>query len=332
MPITSHDVARLASVSQATVSRALRNDPRISPATRERVREAAEALGYVPSELGRSLSTRATHQIAMVADLENPLYPRLVAPIHDALFDLGYRMVVLAERGDEMATYERLLDRSVDGAILTTSLLRSSLPYRLHDQGVPFVQLNRVSELVDADSVIADNAGGATQAARLLLRLGHRKIGAILGPAETSSARDREAGFTAVLHDAERSIPSRWVYRGTGFTYEDGHAGLRAIMRRKDRPTAVFCANDMVAVGALNGAVELGVRVPEDLAIVGFDDLDIASWPCFQLTTVRVDLHGMAQHAAELLVKRLADGGNDKPVREAFPTELVLRHTHAPGD
>ncbi|MGI9147080.1 MAG: LacI family DNA-binding transcriptional regulator [Chloroflexota bacterium] len=328
MVVTSHDVARLAGVSQPTVSRALRGDQPVSEATRQRVARAAEALGYVPSEVGRSLSTRATRQIAMGADLENPLYPGLVAPIHDALMDLGYRMVVLAERGDEASTYERLLDRSVDGAILTTSLLRSSLPYRLHQRGLPFVQLNRVSDLVDADSVTADNWAGANAVAHLLLDFGHRKIGAIFGPAETSTARDREAGFREVLEDGGVALPARRVYRGSAFSYADGNEGFTQLLRRRDHPTAVVCANDIVAVGALNAAVELGIRVPQDLTVIGFDDLDVAAWPCFRLTTVRIDLHAMARRAAELLVKRLG-GDESGPVHERFPAELVLRHTHA---
>lgn len=330
MSVTSHDVARLAGVSQPTVSRALRGDARVTEATRRRVREAAAALGYVPSEAGRSLSTRATHQIAMVADLENPLYPRLVAPIHDTLIDLGYRMVVLAERGDDISTFERLLDRSVDGAILTTSLLHSSLPWRLHARGLPFVQLNRASDLVDADSVTADNPAGAAAVARLFLGAGHRKIGAIFGPAETSTSRGREAGFRDVLQDAEVALPSRWVRHGTAFAYADGHAGFTAIMHGPDCPTAVFCANDMMAVGALNAAAELGIRVPDSVAMVGFDDLDVASWPCFRLTTVRIDLQAMARRAAELIVKRLADPGAEI-IHETFPAGLVERATHAPA-
>ena len=328
MAVTSHDVARLAGVSQPTVSRALRGDARVAEATRQRVREAAAALGYVPSEVGRSLSTRATHQIAMVADLENPLYPRLVAPIHDTLISLGYRMVVLAERGDDISTYERLLDRSVDGAILTTSLLYSDLPWRLHDRGLPFVQLNRASDLVDSDSITADNRAGAAAVARLFLGAGHRKLGAIFGPAETSTSRDREAGFRDTLQDADVAVPSRWVRRGTAFTYSDGYAGFTAIMQGPDHPSAVFCANDMVAVGALNAAAELGIPVPGQVAVAGFDDLDVASWPCFRLTTVRIDLEAMARRAAEMVVKRLDDPGAAM-VHETFPAALVERATSA---
>ncbi|MYW02815.1 LacI family DNA-binding transcriptional regulator, partial [Streptomyces sp. SID3343] len=139
MSVTSRDVARLAGVSQPTVSRALRDDPRVSHEARTRVLAAARELGYVPSELGRSLSTSATRQVALVADIGNMLYPVLMGPVHDRLLAGGYRMLMLAEQGDEAPEYERLLDRSIDGAILTTTLLNSSLPYELHRRGLPFV-------------------------------------------------------------------------------------------------------------------------------------------------------------------------------------------------
>ncbi|WP_229674376.1 LacI family DNA-binding transcriptional regulator [Nakamurella endophytica] len=325
--MTSHDVARLAGVSQPTVSRALRPDSPVSARTRERVRKAAETLGYVPSELGRSLATRSTRQIAMVADLENPLYPRLVGPLHDAFAAEGFRMVLLAEREERLDEVTRLFDGSVDGAVLTTSQLLSPLPGELQRRGIPFVQLNRVSELVEADSVTADNAAGGRAVAALLAGAGHRTIGAVLGPRETSSARERERGFRAGLRAAGITLPARQVVRGW-FSYAVGYDGLHRLLSAPEPPTAVFCINDIVAVGALNAARERGLAVPGDLTVVGFDDLDIASWPVFDLTTVRIDFAAMARRAAELLLRRL--GSPDAaPVHERFPVEPVLRRTHA---
>src|SRR4051794_17762126 len=193
--VTSRDVARLAGVSQPTVSRALRGDGRIAEATRARIQQVASDLGYVPSEPGRSLSTRSTRQIAMVADFENPLYPTLVGPLHDRFAEHGYRMVLLAGRGDDQVTYARLLDRSVDAAVLTTTMVDSSLSQLLLERRLPFVELNRRSGLPGANSLTADNAGGAASCARLLISLGHRRIGSIFGPERTSTARDRETGF-----------------------------------------------------------------------------------------------------------------------------------------
>ncbi len=327
MGVTSHDVARLAGVSQPTVSRALRGDGRIAQATRERIEKAAAELGYVPSELGRSLSTRSTRQIAMVADLESPLYPTLVGPLHDRFARHGYRMVLLAERGDDQVTYARLLDRSVDAAVLTTTLLGSSLSQLLLDRALPFVELNRLSGLSGAASLTADNVGGAASCVDLLVGLGHRRIGAIFGPEATSTARDREAGFRAALAAAGLVLAPEHTSRGW-FTYDDGVHGFTELMAAPVRPTAIFCGNDMVAVGALNRALELGVDVPGEVSLVGFDDVPIASWPSFALTTVRVDLASMAAAAADRLVRQLSKEP-DAQVLQPYPTELVLRRTHA---
>jgi LacI family transcriptional regulator len=328
MTATSHDVARLAGVSQPTVSRALRGDSRVAEATRQRVLLAAADLGYVPSELGRSLSTRSTRQIAMVADVRNALYPALVEPLHDRFAEHGLRMVLLAEHGDDEATYERLLDRSVDGVILTTSLIGSSLSKRLLDRGLPFVELNRLSGRRKVDGVAADNRGGATAVAQLLLRGGHRRVGAVFGSGEASTSAEREAGFRAALEEAGVDLPDTAVARG-GFGYEDGERGFASVMRGRRAPTAVFCVGDLVAVGALNQALRMGLTVPDDVAIVGFDDIAMAAWPCFNLTTARIDLFGMAVAAADLLVSRV--GGDTSRARtRVFPAELVLRGTHTP--
>jgi LacI family transcriptional regulator len=326
MTATSHDVARLAGVSQPTVSRALRGDPRVAEKTRQKVLLAAADLGYVTSELGRSLATRSTRQIAMVADLRNALYPALVEPLHDRFAEHGLRMVLLAERGDDRATYERVLDRSVDGVVLTTTSIGSSLSKGLLDRRLPFVELNRLSGLRKVDGVTADNRGGAADVARLLLSRGHSRIAAVFGSNQASTSRDREAGFRAALGEAGVDLPESRVAHG-GFGYEDGERGFAEVTASRHRPTAVFCFGDLVAVGALNQARRSGLSVPRDVAIVGFDDIAMAAWPCFDLTTARADLSGMAMAAADVLVRRL--GGDESPARtQVFPTELVLRGTH----
>jgi LacI family transcriptional regulator len=326
MRVTSHDVARLAQVSQPTVSRALRGDPRVAEATRLRVLDAATQLGYVASELGRNLSTQTTRQVAMVADLRNALYPTLVAPLHDRFAFHGFRMVLFAERGDDKGTYEQVLGRSVDGVVLTTTLIGSSLSKDLLDRGVPFVELNRVSGRRRVDAVTADNRAGAEALARLLVAEGHRKFGAVLGLPDASTSRDREAGFRAVLADAGLALPDTRVVR-SGFGHEDGEKGVVTLLSGRDKPTVILCVGDAVAVGAINQARRMGLSVPGDLAVVGFDDLDIADWPTFGLTTVHVDLAGMAAAAADTLVRRI--GGEPGRARvQTFPTEVIVRDTH----
>ena len=329
--VTSHAVARLAGVSQPTVSRALREDPRVSPETRERVRLAAEQLHYVPSAIGRSLSTRSTRRVAMVADLGNPLYPELMAPVHAALEQHGYRLVLFAEDEnlDEATAYDRLFDQSVDGVVLTTTRLNSTLPAALTRRGIPYVMLNRTIPGAEAVSCVADNVGGAREVGAKFVADGHRRIAGLLGPEQTSTARDRERGFRDALAEAGVALPERYVRRDW-FTYGCGYAGMKRLLAERPAPTAVFCANDQVAVGAINAATELGVKVPDDVALIGFDDLPMASWPIFSLTTVRVAFSEMSQAVVDLLVAQL--GGDPEPsVPHVFPTELVLRRTHGSG-
>ncbi|MER5946923.1 LacI family DNA-binding transcriptional regulator [Streptomyces sp. NPDC001904] len=329
MAITSHDVARLAGVSQPTVSRALRDDPRVSPATREKVRRAAQALNYVPSEAGRTLSTRATRRVGViVTDMTNPFYPHVVAPLHDELRQLGYRMMLLTEHSDEAVAEEKLLDQSLDGVVLATATTDSRLPALLERRGMPYVFLNRDTGQAGDFASVVDNEGGGRLVAKELVGLGHRRIAGIFGASNTTTGRERELGFRLALADAGIGLPEDRVVRGA-FEYETGYAALPALLAAAEPPTAVFCGNDVVAIGVLNAALKAGVKVPDDLTVVGFDDLPMAAWEVFRLTTVRHDLSELACQAARLLVRRI--GGDVDPAGErlVLPTEFVPRATHA---
>jgi LacI family transcriptional regulator len=322
MQATSHDVAALAGVSQPTVSRALRGDPRVAPATRARVQAAAAQLGYVPSERGRSLSTRRTSRVGVVVeDLSNPFYLELLDELHRELDARAVRMVVLtdAERA------EPLLDGSLDGAVLTTTLLDATLPFALQRRGFPFVLLNREPAGIEADACVADNEAGAHRIGAELAALGHRRIAALLGPANTSTGRAREAGFRRALAEAGVELPDARVRRGP-FSFASGHRGLSELAG--ERPTAVFCANDVVALGALNAARGLGLGVPEQLSVVGFDDIAMAAWELFRLTTARQDVRAMCRTAARLLLARIEEPERP-PERVVLPAALVPRGTHA---
>ncbi|MCA1185118.1 MULTISPECIES: LacI family DNA-binding transcriptional regulator [unclassified Saccharopolyspora] len=329
MSITSHDVARFAGVSQATVSRALRGDPRVSVATRERVRHAADALNYVPSAAGRSLSTHTTRRIGvLVSDLANPFYPYLVGPLHDELEQRGYRMMLLTERSDEALAAEQLLDHSIDGAVLTTATSGSGLPDALRRKQVPFVFLNRVGGR-DGDSAVVDNELGGRLVADELAALGHTRVALLGGVTATSTGREREQGFVAGLADAGIALPASRIRRGP-YDFDTGYHGLPELLAADPDLTAVFCGNDVVAIGAYNAALRAGLRIPEDLTLIGFDDLPMASWEAFALTTVRYDLPKMARAAARLLVERLTGDVRETARQVAFQPELVRRGTHAP--
>lgn len=329
MAITSHDVARLAGVSQPTVSRALRDDSRVSAATREKVRQAAQALNYVPSEAGRTLSTRSTRRIGViVTDLTNPFYPHVIAPLHDELQLLGYRMMLLTERSDEAVAEEKLLDQSLDGVVLATATTDSGLPAQLDRRGMPYVFLNRDTGRRGDYASVVDNEGGGRLVAHKLAELGHRHIAGIFGAANTTTGRERELGFRLALADAGIGLPEDRVARGA-FEYETGYQALPRLLDAAKTPTAVFCGNDVVAIGVLNAALAAGLRVPDDLTVIGFDDLPMAAWEVFRLTTVRHDLRELSRQAARLLVRRIDGDADPKGERLVLPTEFVPRATHA---
>jgi DNA-binding LacI/PurR family transcriptional regulator len=318
---TSHDVAKIAGVSQSTVSRALRGMPGIAPETVARVREVARELSYVPSEAGRSLSTRQARSIGVfTAELTNPFYPALVEPVRSRLEQRGFRTILLTEP-DAAGAAENLPQGVVDGAIIATAHLGSQLPASLRARNIPFVLVNRSVDGVDCDRSTVDNVSGGKIAAEFLADLGHRDVGAIFGPSDTSTGRDRELGFRLGLSERAVSMPEVNIRRGQ-FSYETGYQRAVELLQGPTPPTAVFCGNDVIALGALNAARAQGRHVGRDLTVVGFDDIAMASWELVDLTTVRYDLTMMAQTAADLMVDRIADP--TAPFREVMLDPVII--------
>jgi LacI family transcriptional regulator len=330
-PPTSWTVARAAGVSQSTVSRALRGDPRVREETRHRVDAAARRLGYVPNSLAAGLVSRSTRTVAViVSDLANPFFPALLTPVYDELQLMGYRVVLFTERTDiptGQETLRRLLDRSIDGVLVTTATLDSRFAAELQQRGLPIVLLNRYIDGVDVDRVVSDNRGGAQAGGRHLIELGHRRIAVIRGPANTSTSRDRLAGLEEALTAGGAPLDPELVREGS-FSHQSGYQHTRELLRLPDPPTAIVCGNDVVAFGALDAALAMGVRVPEEVSILGFDDIPMAAWEVFQLSTLRQPIGDMARAAARMLAERIESPVDIGPGREQiFTTSLVRRAT-----
>lgn len=329
---TSHDIAREAGVSQSTVSRALRRDQRVDPATAARVIQVAERLGYVPNLSARSLVTRRTRTVAVVvADITNPFYPQLVEALHEQLGRAQYRMILFNERTDARGDggLEAFLSSGgADGAVFLSVTIDRGVSRKLSSSPVPTVLLNRDADGPQVDRVMADHRGGASQVADLLVRLGHSRIAFIAGPANTSTSRDREAGLAAGLAQHGLSLDPR-LRRAGEFTHQSGFQWTSELMGLAHPPTAIFCVNDVVAFGALDAARRLRIDVPGQLSIVGFDDIPMAAWEAFSLTTVRQPLADMARDAARRLIARIEESDDSEPSRVVFPTHLVQRATTA---
>ncbi|WP_203784469.1 LacI family DNA-binding transcriptional regulator [Paractinoplanes rishiriensis] len=330
---TSSTVAQAAGVAQSTVSRAFRGDPRVREDTRRLIFETAERLGYHPSWTppAPAQARPRTRSIGVVAsDLTNPFFPALLNPVHDELQLMGYRFVLFAERTDLPTGQEALLsllNQAIDGVLVTTATLDSHLGAALAGRDLPIVLLNRYIDGMDVDRVTADNHHGGRTAVKHLLDLGHRRIGVVRGPANTSTSRDRHAGVTEGFAEAGVALDERLVREGP-FSHQSGYQNARELLRLPDPPTALLCGNDVIAFGAIDAAKSLGLDVPGDVSVLGFDDVPMASWEVFQLTTVRQPLAEMARAAARLLVERIEHEGDIGAGRERlFATSLVQRST-----
>ena len=323
---TSHDVARAAGVSQPTVSRALRDDPRVTAATRERVLAAARALGYVASDRGRSLSTRRTRRVGVVVeDLDNPFYLELLDDLHEPLDAPALRMIVFTPRPDDPGRLERLVDGSIDGVVLTTTLLDSPLPARLcATAGFPFVLLNRDRRRGCVPLVLGRQRRGGAVAAALVA--GHREIAAIFGPARDEHGPRSRARLRRARR-ARASRSDRPTRRGP-FAYETGHAALlRAARRAPTADRAVLRQRRHRARRAERGHA-LGVRVPEDAHRRRLRRHRHGRMGRVRLSTVRQDVGAGPPIAVDLLLARITKPDRP-PQQHVLHARLVRRATLA---
>ncbi|MBC7518213.1 MAG: substrate-binding domain-containing protein [Microbacteriaceae bacterium] len=325
--ITSFTVAAAAGVSQSTVARALRGDPSLDAETIERVLSAAAALEYVAAEPAKPAPVLGTKRIALVVDLENPQWSLLVPPLHDELSAKGYDLTLITADAETEEVQRKLLGGGIDGVILATVLLDSPLPLILQRLKIPTVLLQRYTDGDELDSSIANDFAGGELAAGLLLDAGHTHIAALFGPVDCSTGRDRAEGFRQRLADAGVPLDERFAHVGAA-DYDHGFNSVDALLARKPAPTALFCADDSIAFGVLNRAYELGLNIPQDLTVIGFDDLDQASWPTIGLTTISVPFDDLLHSAVALLLDRISGwaGGTRRVVHGVIP---VLRDTHA---
>lgn len=303
--VTSRDIARLAQVSQSSVSRALRGDPQISEATRYRIQKIAEEHNYVLSDAGRSLATGTTGRIGViVTDLSNPYYAHLAGSLHKELRRVGYGATIFETQREGKDAVQRLVDCSVDGVIVTSRLRQATPPIRMWSAGLPSIWLNCDPTEETGDSCMLDNVAAGRLLARELMNLGHSRIGAILPPETSATSRERELGFREELGRSRQQLPNRMIYRGA-YDYRTGYDGLLKLLKRRHPPTALFCYNDIIAIGAINAARRAKVRIPKDISIIGIDNIPMGAWDVFRLTTIGYDLADLVHSAVGLIIERV---------------------------
>lgn len=332
------DVARVAGVSTATVSRALSNPDMLAKATRDSVFEAIEQTGYRVNQAARNLrKQRSGAVLILVPNLGNPFFSQILAGINSVLAESEFSVLIAdsSEKRQKGKLADFFMDSRVDGMISLDGDLTAD-EIRRFDPGAganPVVFACEWVDGVSVPSVRVDNAMGAQLAVRHLYDLGHRKIAHVTGPEANVLTRERRAGMQAERRRLGLETRPEWIIRGD-FSVQSGLEAAQKVFAMQDRPTAVFCASDEVAFGLISGLQGLGLRVPDDISVVGFDDIDLAQVFVPKLTTIRQDRQRIGARAAELLLEQL--NASDQTARvppepEVLGVELVARESTKKG-
>ena len=325
--VTSADVAELAGVSQSAVSRVFTPGASASTKTTTKVKEAALRLGYRPNSIARAMVSGKSRIIGVVvAYLENQFYPEALERLSNHLQEKGYHVLIFMAGKDRQSidnVIEEILDYQVDGIIAASVSMSSGLSERCRSAGIPMVLFNRAQDEPDMSAVTSDNLEGGKKIAKYLINSGHKKISYIAGWEGASTQRDRETGFTSVLNEAGMDLHSRRV---GNFVLEESREATRSMFSDKP-PDAVFVANDHMALAVMDTLrYELGLKIPDDVSIIGYDDVPAASWPSYLLTTVQQPVNIMVRETVEILIEKI-DNAHARPQKIKIDGPLILRNS-----
>lgn len=327
--VTASDVAREAGVSISAVSRVFTPGASVSARMREKVLSAAEKLDYRPNVMARSLMTQRTALVGIIlANFHNPLYLTALDLFTTHLQSRGLRALVFnVSRGDDVVESARqVMQYGVDGMVIAAAAMSQPLVDQCSRQGIPLVAFARQPRRTRVNVVCADNEAGGRLAARAFIERGYRQLGYIGGPAATSTAYFREKGFREALE--ESGLTLQGTINASAYTYDAGRAAAESLLTSHPNLDGVFCANDLLAFGTMDVArYRLGLSIPGDLGIMGFDDIELATADSYQLTTIRQPLQDMVKQTVDILGQRITEG-DDLPLKKLlFPCSLVERAT-----
>src|SRR5215471_3625530 len=333
VPVTMRQIADRAEVSIGTVSHVINGTAKVREKLRLRVLEAIRSLGYQPSQLARGLRRNQTSMLGMIIpDVTNPFFPAVVRGVEDVAYKRSFRVVLCNTDNDrwkeisylnEMRSYRPagwLVIPSVDSQLATHFRAAASSP--------PVVCVDRQPESWTGDVVLVANEAGSYSATRYLLRMGHRQLAVITGPLHLGNAVERLHGFQRALAEAKVYIEPDYIQEAR-FDRNSGYHAATRLLRMLPRPTAIFACNDLMALGVLLAARELGLHCPEDISIMGFDNLDFAEFTAPPLTTVHQPGYQLGTTAARLLLERIR-GSADPAKRVVLPSELKIRNSVIP--
>jgi LacI family transcriptional regulator len=325
---TIYDVAKKVGVSTATVSRAISNSGYVRKDLKEQILQVARAMDYQPNSLARGLVTKESYILGLIMpDISNPFFPALARGIEDVANENGYNVLLCNTDGSsakETDYINVLRSRQADGVIFTTSQVNPKNAKSLIEAGIPVVLADRGMNIA-CDSVVADNMTGAYRAVRHLLDLGHRQIGIIAGPIGVATSQERVEGYKKALLESGVAVRDDLVCEGN-YRQHSGYECTCELLELPDRPTAIFACNDLMAVGALSALEDCGLKVPDDVAVVGYDDIAMASVTRPRLTTVAQPKYEMGAVACRMLIERLKNP--NKPHQSiVLNPQLVIRES-----
>jgi LacI family transcriptional regulator len=335
MPVTLKQLAARAQVHPSTVSRVANHDPslRIGPATRQRIEALLRETEYRPNGVARGLKLAQTLALAVVIpDITNPFFAALFRGVEDAASPRGYNVLLCNTDGSparQRSHLQSLHARRVDGVIMASSFLKDPTVRWLRHQGIPHVLVNRFSDEGHDPFVGSDDLVGSGLATEHLIELGHRRIGHLAGKLTVSTGVMRRRGYLTALAVGGLTADPRLVVE-SGYTEDGGAQAAERLLALPDRPTAIFAVTDMTAVGAYGVARRMGVRIPEELAIVGYNDIPLATRMVPTLTTVHVPIHDLGAAAARLLLEQIETGQPSRR-RVIFNPELIVRGSSVAG-
>jgi len=308
-PATIKDIARRAGVSHSTVSRALRGSPLISDETTERIRLIAQEMGYHPSAAARSLKTNQTGALGVIVrNIDDPFFSEILQGIEDIAQGEGYSLFISSSQNKtdrERLIVKAMREHRVDGVIICSTVFSASQSRELVEQSVPIVVVNNQAAEDYRYAIHHDDVDGSRQIARHLIALGHRRIAYLGNSISGRTTLDRQSGFQQEMQSAGLPIPSGYIHQVPGGEPEHGLAGVDHFLNLADRPTALVCFNDMMAIGVLKGLQQAGVRVPEDVSVTGFDNIVLSAYTHPPLTTFDQPKHFIGAEAARLLLDML---------------------------
>jgi len=336
-PLTMRDVAKAAGVHPGTVSRTLNplTRPLVNERTAAAVDRAARRLGYSPNPIARTLKTRKSFTIGvLIPDLTNPLFPPLIRGMEGVWDGAGYTTLVASTDGDphrERQRVEMLVARQVDGFVIATAVRHDEVVTEMMAAGRPVVLVNRTIQGSGAFAVVPDDRKGSTLAVEHLVALGHRRIAHLAGPRRLSTGQLRWRGFLEAMDEHGLEVSASMVATAEGYTESEGVTSARRLLGAELRPTAIVAGNDLLALGAYTALAELGLRCPEDVSVIGFNDMPFADRFAPPLTTVRIPHALIGARAAELLLERIEDPAATPQTLLFEPTLVVRASTAAPG-